>query len=287
MFHYNFLRQTEFRMQQKMISTLSALRNLSLLVFCCSLLFSNDARADVEAQQIPGGPPGVVIVKTWLTKVITTSDALRFEEMLAQQKRHIAQTGDQVIYTVNLESDGGDVAAAMRIGRALRSMEALAIAVKCHSACVLVLAGAGYRDVSKNAVVGLHRPYQQEAVLTNPENEKRKYKLMQSEIERYLTEMNVQLKLYGDMMVIPPDQLKILTRTELASYGLAENDPYMDEARAMKKALKFEVSRQELARRESLIKQRCILKSGRTEAENELIVNAYYECTQRILNTGK
>lgn len=270
-----------------MISALGALRKISLLFFCCSLLFTNAARADLEAQRLPGEQPGLIIIKVWLTNVITTSDALRFEEMLAQQKKHIAKTGDQVIYTVNLESDGGDVTAAMRIGRALRKMEALAMPIKCHSACVFVLAGAGYRAVGKDSKVGIHRPYQQEAVLTNPENEKRKYKQMQLEVERYLTEMNVPLTLYTDMMLIPPDQLKILTRNELSSYGLAENDPYMDEARAMKKASKFGVSRQELARRESLIKQSCILKSARTDAENELIVNAYHECTQRILITGK
>jgi hypothetical protein len=61
---------------------------------------------------------------------------------------------------VYLDSLGGDVAAAIEIGRLIRDQKMPAVidsSAKCVSACVLVLAGATQRKI--RGAVGIHRPY--------------------------------------------------------------------------------------------------------------------------------
>jgi hypothetical protein len=59
-----------------------------------------------------------------------------------------------------INSRGGDVAAAMAIGRMLRKENAwLGVNGVCISACVLILAGAVDRQIGKSDAVGIHRPY--------------------------------------------------------------------------------------------------------------------------------
>src|SRR5260370_32271993 len=61
-----------------------------------------------------------------------------------------------------INSPGGSISAAMAIGRIFRREKA-SLQVKdndvCLSACVLVLAGAVERPISRSAKVGIHRPY--------------------------------------------------------------------------------------------------------------------------------
>ena len=64
-------------------------------------------------------------------------------------------------YWLTLDSEGGDVYAALRIGRMLRKARAWTHVLKgskCISACVFLLAGSVRRDVD-GGVVGIHRPY--------------------------------------------------------------------------------------------------------------------------------
>jgi hypothetical protein len=59
-----------------------------------------------------------------------------------------------------INSRGGDVSAAMTIGRIFRQETSfLQVDGVCISACVLVLAGAVERFVKTSFMVGIHRPY--------------------------------------------------------------------------------------------------------------------------------
>jgi len=241
--------------------------------------------AEVEARP-EAGASNSLWIQVWITDSITKEDADRFDRMKLALQKNTEENGGAVAYTIYLDSTGGDVAASMRIGRAIRNMQAMAIPEKCYSACVLVLAGAGYRAVDKKSSIGIHRPYQREATLTTAEKEKIKYKAIQIEVENYLSEMNVSTRLYADMMVIPPEQLKILSLDELSSYGLAENDPFFDEADAMKKAVGLGISRQELARRKALSDQVCNYKQCNINFEGKECL-AYFQCKSRVEKTGK
>lgn len=239
--------------------------------------------AEVEARP-EAGPSNSLWIKVWLTDSITKEDADRFDRMKLALQKNTEENGGAVAYAIYLDSTGGDVEAAMRIGRAIRSMKAIAIPEKCYSACVLTLAGAGYRAINERSRIGIHRPYQRLAVVTTAGNEKEKYAELQVKVEQFLSEMNVSPKLYSDMMMIPSHKIKILTIDELSNYGLAENDPYFDEADEMNKAVSLGISRQELVRRRSIEFDICGEWPQKNNREKFL---ARFECRDRVLKTGK
>ena len=137
-----------------------------------------------------------------------------------------------------IDSPGGDVNAAIAIGKMFRKENAHLQVDKdsvCISACVLVLAGAVDRLVS--GVVGIHRPY---LVTTprqslTPDQIKDAYKRMLQEIRFYLRDMNVSERLADDMLATEPERVHILTRTELKGYGLADIDPAEQQRLAIEK----------------------------------------------------
>lgn len=107
---------------------------------------------------------------------------------------------------------------------------------------------------------------------------------LQIKVEKYLSEVNVSPKLYSDMMMIPSHRIKILTLDELASYGLAQNDPYFDEADEMNTAIGLGISRQELVKRRSIEFDIC---GEWPENNNREKIFARFECRDRVLKTGK
>lgn len=217
---------------------------------------------------------------------ITDDDGLGFETLMAVAKNK----GKSANFNVNLNSTGGDLNAAIAIGRILRQTDSIVVGAKndiCMSACVFVLAGGTRRATEPGFKVGIHRPYSVQATVTTPEQEKAKYQQLQQKIETFLKEMNVTPNLYKDMVVIPPGQIKVLTFRELESYGLANNDPYTDEADAMKKAQKYNISRKELIRRENLSSSVCNPWACESDRNDPKGCKRYFECDERILKTGK
>jgi hypothetical protein len=74
-------------------------------------------------------------------------------------------------YRIN--SRGGDVSAAMMIGRIFRQESAfLQVDGVCISACVLVLAGAVDRFVKNSFMIGIHRPYLAQTSYTDEQAQK-------------------------------------------------------------------------------------------------------------------
>jgi hypothetical protein len=180
-----------------------------------------------------------------------------------------------IIIRVDLNSNGGDVDAALKIGRIMRKTIAMVAVVPpnsiCASACVFVLAGAANRIVTGK--VGIHRPYDPDNTNISAKSQKQKYYRLAKKIKDYLSEMNVQPKLYDDMIYISPENIKILSTNELQLYGLGGNDPYIEEATSAGYAKQLGISRQELARRMANAEQKC----------NKYSNNDYSKCYQDIL----
>lgn len=84
---------------------------------------------------------------------------------------------DQFIW-IDVDSPGGDVAAAMKIGSILRKDPNHAVRIKqpsnCLSSCVFILAGATQRQILGR--VGIHRPYYPEIQNLPPELRNARYK---------------------------------------------------------------------------------------------------------------
>jgi ATP-dependent protease ClpP protease subunit len=193
-----------------------------------------------------------------------------------------------------INSPGGDVNAAIAIGRMFRKEHAHLQVNKdsvCISACVLILAGAVDRLVS--GMVGIHRPY----LITTPrqpltpDQTKVAYKRMLQEIRLYLRDMNVSERLADDMLATEPERVHILTRTELTGYGLVGVDPAEQqriaierEAHDVQEANKLGLDRREYTRRKALGLSSCVYNSG---TGNLMTQSEMLDCRRRILTIGQ
>ncbi|MDQ1302200.1 MAG: hypothetical protein QG595_183 [Pseudomonadota bacterium] len=126
--------------------------------------------------------------------------------------------------TLRISSPGGDIKAAMALGRSIRKAQMTVITVPpgCKSACVLLYAAGVER--APYGEVAIHRPYYLSSATSIRETGDR-YRKLERDVKAYLREMNVSERLYDDMMRIPPEDMKSLTLSELESYGLGFEDP--------------------------------------------------------------
>jgi hypothetical protein len=158
-------------------------------------------------------------------------------------------------WVIHLDSPGGDLQTAFAIGRLFRSVDApveVGPNQACVSACVLVLAGATHRIILGR--VGIHRPF-----FETPKDKvdfdkvQKAYNVMTEQIRAYLREMNVSERLADDMMIVPPEQVRILSSIERAEYGLGIVDPVAKEKADLEEAQKLGIDRQEYMRRKELV----------------------------------
>ena len=177
---------------------------------------------------------------------------------------------------VSLNSQGGDVAAAMKMGRLLRANEAWAFVRPndvCASACVLILAGATMRTVLGYVVV--HRPFWT-FIGERPTSQVQKERDdLRNEMRKYLEEVNVSPLLLELMDSIPPEKARVLTAEELELFKLSTDDPVYQEKLDAYWAKKLGISRQELVRR----KAQCSSISD-LETHSRCISNLYFPKSQ-------
>jgi ATP-dependent protease ClpP protease subunit len=213
-------------------------------------------------------------------------------DVAARPGSSIKCTAYGVGYEIN--SQGGDVNAAIAIGRMFRKERAhLQVNENsvCISACVLILAGAVERPVS--GAIGIHRPY----LRTTPQQPltanqvKDAYRTMLQDIRLYLREMNVSERLADDMLATEPERVHILTKAELKSYGLAGVDPteqqtraIESEARDVQEANTLGLDRREYTRRKALGIESCVYNSS---TGNLMTSSEMLDCRRRILTIGR
>jgi ATP-dependent protease ClpP protease subunit len=131
---------------------------------------------------------------------------------------------------IDVDSRGGELFAAMEIGRILRD-ERASIAVRngasCISSCVLLLMGAVERNVSGGARLGIHRPSLGASARGGPKEagEDAIVDAMAAQLALYAQQMNVPRRIVDEMMSIPADRLRSLRPSELAGYGISRVDP--------------------------------------------------------------
>lgn len=153
---------------------------------------------------------------------ITNRDGEQMERLLKAKK-------DPLI-SVSVNSSGGDVNAAIKIGRLLLSHEAN-VSVKdgdlCASSCVLVLAGAVRKDIE--GTVAIHRIQfadHRVAASLNQEQYRKIYEQGMDEIKSYLKEMGIRPDLADEMMRYSSDEAHVLSLPEIKYYGLDQVNPY-------------------------------------------------------------
>jgi hypothetical protein len=162
-----------------------------------------------------------------------------------------------------LDSSGGDVDAAMALGRILRA-EKLPVVIRkgaqCLGPCVLVLAAAQDRTVL--GLVGVRSPYFPSLAAVPREQ----ILEMRNAVRAYVREMGASEQLALDLLEIEPDRMRYLTAAALAAYGLAartslpgeQNDDELETA-SVRGASAYGIDRDEYRRREALVQRTCRL----------------------------
>lgn len=244
------------------------------IIFGALLLFSFDAIADFTPSN-RGCTSAAGCYE--LSGEITQSDALAVRSIAANiQKKNISHP------TMFLNSRGGDVYAAMSIGRDLRKIRAVAVMVHgstCFSSCVFVLAGATQRLVGGK--VGVHRPYSEQTGAINAGDAQRRYTALMQDSKNFLKEMNIPGELYEAMVRIPPEKIHILNDFDLANFGLNRIDPVEEDLFDSLAAKRYGITKREYLRRKAQKEVECdaIIQTGNAEA--------YRACGDRVMRAGK
>ena len=140
---------------------------------------------------------------------------------------------DYSTISFTIESEGGSVLSAIRIGRMLRDLNAMItvpIVGACSSSCVFLLVGGVERLVRGH--VGVHRPYfesldrRRTAAQVSAD-----IRALDALIVTYLQEMNITPNLLDFMKGVPANEMRWLSDLDLQTFGLSAPDPVFDELR--------------------------------------------------------
>jgi len=188
-----------------------------------------------------------------ITGTITKDDPARFIAVVAAAK--LVPRGT----TIMLQSDGGDVYAAIEIGRYVRALRLATMASNsCVSACVFILAGGVHRFTDPNrAIIGIHRPFSTDTNATNLAGADARYKRLDSLVRSYFKEMNISGTLADVMLRTPPQDVVFLTWDQGEQYGLIGWDPAEADLLASDKARQYGISKQEYFRRFKRTEKEC------------------------------
>lgn len=191
--------------------------------------------------------------------------------------------------TVSVDSLGGRVATAMKIGRMIRK-ESGTVSVgdkdKCLSSCVFILMGGIERQVFGK--VGIHRLFldigaNTSTAVPNGADVKAAIGRLVGDANAYADEMNVPRKIVDDMMAVPSDSIKMLNVDELFHLGVLPVDPYEMESREIAEAKQLGITRVEYLGRKRLVRQKCY--PGRSD--NPYLANlfdVFDDCYKNIMH---
>jgi len=164
--------------------------------------------------------------------------------------------------TLDLNSSGGDVAAAMRVGDFVRQKKMQTTVNNrnsCASACVLIFLGGVTRSVW-NGKIGLHRPYSTN-YSTSESAARDAYERINRNIREYLNRMNIPDGLLNIMNSVPPDKINWLTdqrsTEKLKELFIVGTDPVWADQEDSLEAKRLGISKQVLYTRRNKIEVIC------------------------------
>src|SRR6185295_15751349 len=137
-------------------------------------------------------------------RVFVSGNITREDKIGADVMADMIATGRQKLSgnTVWFSSDGGDIDAAMDVGRLLRRLGVFAVIDKkdqCMSACVFAFMGGERRSVAGR--LGIHRPFFPHTQ-DLPDRQVR-FRHMQKILKDYVEEMDFPSSLYEAVMLVP------------------------------------------------------------------------------------
>ena len=133
---------------------------------------------------------------------ITMEDVSKLNSLLAQQHISLMVSAPEGTPIVLLDSWGGDVTAALRIGRILRSISAWTIVddgKTCSSACVFLLSAGVKRDIFGNGRLGLHSPRSYDSEFPSLARHEASDQLI-NRCKNYMDDMGISSQVFSDML---------------------------------------------------------------------------------------
>ncbi|MBE0626401.1 MAG: hypothetical protein IH606_16475 [Burkholderiales bacterium] len=129
---------------------------------------------------------------------------------------------------VTLAGNGGDVDAAMEMGRLLRKLGVSTLVPRdslCLSSCVFVFMGGDQRRVEGR--VGIHRPYFSST--RKVENRRQFYRQLQKRLQQYIEELDFPPSFYEALMAVPSESISIVSAADLKRFYLNGMSPSAEE----------------------------------------------------------
>lgn len=208
-----------------------------------------------------------------------------------------------------LDSGGGDIEAAIELGRYFRRKEAsVSVNGTCASSCFILLAGAVSRSIhvlddwdmkddpgfKHSSRIGVHRPFTASSFSSTLEATKT-YKRTNNLIKDYLEEMNIPASLLDLMNSVSPGDIKWPTQSEVNFYFPIFDPVYQDKGYS-KAAAKKGISKEEYIRRIQRSNQECpmpVAKDPTGKLRSEIIrdwdrqqeeTDRWVKCLDDVLN---
>jgi hypothetical protein len=155
---------------------------------------------------------------------IVAGDAAKLDQLYAREfaARPVVYERQPMNRALRLNTTGGDLNEAMRIGRWARGLKMAVIvqdASVCLSSCVYILAAGLQKHPYGD--IGIHRPYLVAAPAGGAD------KVMKQALrlsQEYFVEMNTPAQLAEDMFSTAPDDMKLLGDASLSKYRLNQDD---------------------------------------------------------------
>ena len=213
----------------KVMHGLRAWRAFILLSACAHLL---PASSRVLYRPAAGNRPPQISIKGEIVQADLEAFTAIAETARQEAVTFMASRGTSTpppgmeFVNVALDSRGGNIWAAMSIGRIIRRYSfatRVEVGASCVSACVYLLAAGQGRYVGGR--VGVHRPHLQNDGVTSARAEKAQYASINAQTRQYLEEMNLPTSLHVRMMQTPSDRVTWLSAQDLSTYGLTRMIP--------------------------------------------------------------
>jgi hypothetical protein len=165
-----------------------------------------------------------------------------------------------------LTSDGGEVDAAMDLGRLFRMMGVDTLIGKndqCLSSCVFAFMGGERRSVVGR--LGIHRPFF--SFTQEIPDRRAHYRHLQQRLKAYIDEMDFPASLYDAMMAVPPESMEILAPADLKRLYLEGISPSSEDLADAAAARRLDIPMTEYLKRKANAPACASLLAGQDRCE--------------------
>lgn len=162
----------------------------------------------------------------------------------------VAAKGNKIFKLTLGNSRGGDIDAAMSIGRLLRSYDSMVtLRGECNSSCAIIYMSGSMRGAIGGSI-GLHRPYFVTPIGSSQLTAE-DVSTMYDDVEQYFEEMNISNRVFEEMITTPPEEMRDIPATEV-KYWIPDLDPVFSEIEVSNESRRYNISGAEFRQISSL-----------------------------------